>query len=107
MKTHHDLDVWKISIEFVTMIYKYTENFPMSEMYGLTNQLRRAAVSIPSNISEGASRNTAKDFDHFLAISLGSISELETQLIIAKNLGYLKDAPFEELIGRGIKVCLA
>jgi len=86
MRTHRDLDVWKNSIELVTMIYQCTNSFPKSEMYGLTNQIRRSAVSIPSNISEGAARNTSKDFSHFLAITLGSIAELETQLIIEFSL---------------------
>lgn len=97
MKTHQDLDVWKIAIDFVTQVYMYTESFPKSEIYGLTNQIRRASVSIPSNIAEGAARNTSKDFSHFLAITLGSIAELETQLIISNNLGYLNREQFEEL----------
>lgn len=97
MKTHHDLDVWKKAIVFVTQVYTYTESFPKSEVFGLTNQIRRASVSIPSNIAEGAARNTSKDFGHFLAITVGSIAELETQLIISKNLGFLNIEQFEEL----------
>lgn len=85
MRTHHDLDVWKNSIQFVTLIYKSTESFPKSEVYGITNQIRRLAVSIPSNISEDAARTSLKEFSHFLAIVLGSIAELETQLIISKK----------------------
>jgi four helix bundle protein len=65
-------------------------NFPKEEMYGLTNQIRRAAISIPSNIAEGAARNSTKEYIQFLYISLGSIAEIETQLIIARNLGFLK-----------------
>ena len=98
MKTHQDLDVWKKAIDFVTKVYTYTEAFPKSEVYGLTNQIRRAAVSIPSNIAEGAARNTSKDFSDFLAITLGSIAELETQLIISNNLGYLNSVQYEELV---------
>lgn len=98
MKTHHDLDVWKKSIILVTEIYKVTESFPKSEQYGLTNQIRRCAVSIPSNIAEGAARTSTKEFSHFLAISLGSIAELETQLIISKNLAYLGEIEFEKMI---------
>ena len=92
MKSHKDLDVWKRSIEFVTLVYKITKNFPKEEIYGLTNQIRRAAVSIPSNIAEGAARNHPKEFLQFLFISLGSISELETQLIISENLKYLQNS---------------
>jgi four helix bundle protein len=104
MKTHHDLDVWKEAIELVTLVYKYTDSFPKSEMYGLTNQIRRSAVSIPSNISEGAARNTSKDFSHFLAIALGSIAELETQLIIAQNIDFLSLNQLEELINKLVPI---
>ncbi|NOY23677.1 MAG: four helix bundle protein [Acidobacteria bacterium] len=86
--THKDLDVWKESIRFVKRIYQATSSFPKSELYGITNQMRRSAVSIPSNISEGAARGSTKEFIRFLYISLGSLSELETQLIVSKELGY-------------------
>ena len=89
MKTHKDLDVWKKSIEMVTTIYKLTHNFPKEELYGLTSQMRRAAVSVPSNIAEGAGRNSRKELLLFLSYAKGALSELETQLIIAYNLGYL------------------
>ena len=89
MKSHKDLDVWKRSVELVTFIYEVTKTFPKEEMYGITNQIRRAAISIPSNIAEGAARNHSKEFIQFLYISLGSISELETQTIISKNLIFL------------------
>ena len=72
MKTHKDLEVWKNSIELVTEIYRITETFPKSELYGLVNQIRRSAVSIPSNISEGAARNHQKEFIQFLYIAQGS-----------------------------------
>jgi four helix bundle protein len=98
------LDVWKEAIELVTLVYKYTDSFPKSEMYGLTNQIRRSAVSIPSNISEGAARNTSKDFSHFLAIALGSIAELETQLIIAQNIDFLSLNQLEELINKLVPI---
>jgi four helix bundle protein len=97
MKTHHDLDVWKKAIDFVTEIYKVTESFPKTEIYGLTNQIRRCAVSIPSNIAEGAARTSTKEFSHFLSIALGSIAELETQLIISKNLEFLLKTNFDSL----------
>lgn len=90
MKTHKDLDVWKKSIEFVSEIYQVTSSFPKEELYGLTSQIRRAAISIPSNIAEGAARNHKKEFKQFLYISLSSCSEIETQIIIARNLGYIK-----------------
>jgi four helix bundle protein len=91
VKSHRDLLVWKKAIDLVEELYKLTDNFPKSELYGLTSQIRRAAVSIPSNIAEGAGRNSNKEFMHFLYIALGSLSEVETQLIIAKRLDYIDD----------------
>lgn len=98
MKTHIDLDVWKFAIEFVTEIYKLTNHFPQSEIYGLSSQMRRSAVSIPSNIAEGAARNSKKEFSHFLSIALGSIAEIETQLIISNNLNYIDSVTLTETI---------
>jgi four helix bundle protein len=98
MRTHHDLDVWKNSIQFVTLIYKSTESFPNSEVYGITNQVRRSAVSIPSNIAEGAARTSTKEFSLFLSIALGSIAELETQLIISNNLDFLPKTNFDSIL---------
>ena len=89
IKTHKDLDVWKKNIEFVSEIYQLTNSFPKQELYGLTSQIRRAAISIPSNIAEGAARNHKKEFKQFLYISLSSSTELETQIIIAYNLEYI------------------
>jgi four helix bundle protein len=94
---HKDLDVWKKSMALVLDVYKSTQNFPTHELYGLTSQMRRSAVSIPSNIAEGAARNSEKEFIRFLYISLGSLAELETQLIIAHELKYLQDG-FEHKI---------
>ena len=91
MKNHYDLDVWKKSIELVKDIYEISKFFPKEEIYGLTSQIRRAAVSIPSNIAEGASRQSNKEFIQFLYIALGSSSEVETQIIIAKELSFVKD----------------
>jgi len=80
-------------------IYILTKDFPKEELYGLTSQIRRSAVSIPANIAEGAARNSNKEFIQYLYIALGSLSELETELIIAQNIGYLKSNDiFEELI---------
>lgn len=98
MKTHKDLDVWRKSVSLVTSIYEVTKTFPNDEIYGLTNQIRRSSVSIPSNIAEGSARQGDKEFAHFLYISLGSLSELETQLIIANNLNYLSLKDYDSVI---------
>lgn len=90
MSNHKDLDAWKYSIDFVSEIYEITKKFPKEEIYGLTGQLRRSAISIPSNIAEGSARQSDKEFIQFLYIAIGSLVELETQLIIAKNLSYLE-----------------
>ena len=90
MKTHKDLDVWKDAIRFVTEIYKSTSSFPKEELYGITSQIRKAAISIPSNIAEGAARKSSNEFRQFLYISLSSAVEIDTQLIIAQNLGFVK-----------------
>ena len=88
MKTHKDLDVWKLSIQLVKDIYKLTSEFPLEEKFGLTAQIRSATISVPSNIAEGAARNSIKDYIRFLYKSLGSLSEIETQPIIAKELDF-------------------
>ncbi len=85
-RAHKNLDVWKESVSLATHIYKVTEKFPKNELYGLTSQMRRASVSISSNIAEGAARTSAKEFSYFLNIAGGSLSELDTQLEIAHNL---------------------
>jgi len=90
MKTHKNLLVWKKSISFVTSIYNFTKLYPKEELYGIISQIRRAAISIPSNIAEGCARRSTKEYIQFLYVSLGSASELETQLIISSNLGYLE-----------------
>ncbi len=91
MKDYKELEVWKKGISLVLNIYETAKNFPKDERYALTDQIKRAAVSIPSNIAEGATRNSTKEFVQFLYIALGSASELETQIIIAEKLGYIKD----------------
>ena len=88
-KPHKKLDAWKLAMELVIKTYRFTETFPAKETYGLTDQIRRAAVSVPSNIAEGAARQTRKEFVNYLHIAQGSLSELDTQLEIAKQLGYL------------------
>ncbi len=98
MRPHQKLEAWSKSIDLVTDIYRSTDDFPREERYGLTGQIRRAAVSIPANIAEGAGRRTKKEFAHFLSNSQGSTSELETELIIANKLGYLDEVTFARLI---------
>jgi four helix bundle protein len=90
VKTHFDLNVWKESIKLVKEIYFITTKFPQNEVFGLTSQIKRAVISVPSNIAEGASRQTNREFIQFLYIAIGSLSEVETQLIIAKELNFIK-----------------
>lgn len=94
MKTHKDLNVWNRSIELVITIYKVTKDFPKEETYGLISQMRRSAISVPSNIAEGAARQSKKEFTQFLFIASGSVSELETQLIICNKLMMIDDDSF-------------
>ena len=88
IRPHYRLDAWKESMALVKQVYQLTDKFPSSEVFGLTAQMRRAATSIPSNLAEGAARAGAKEFAQFLNIAKGSLSELETQILIAKDLGY-------------------
>ena len=97
MRPHERLDVWKKAIEFVIAVYKATDHFPKEERFGLTSQLRRAAVSIPANIAEGAGRKSLREFAHFLSTSQGSASEVDTELLIAHRLGYLDNSKYLEL----------
>ena len=98
MKTHVDLTVYQESMDLVEEVYKLTFKFPKNEIFVLTSQLRRAAISIPSNIAEGAARNSKKDFIRFLYISLGSLSEVETQIRIASRLNYIEEQRMERPI---------
>ncbi|MEX0722118.1 MAG: four helix bundle protein [Balneolaceae bacterium] len=97
MHNYKQLDVWDMAIDLATSLYSITKNHPKEEKYGLVSQMRRAAVSISSNIAEGAGRNSDKEFRQFLNIAFGSCSELETQLIISKRLAYLSPSDFEKL----------
>jgi four helix bundle protein len=97
MKTHKDLEVYKIAIIFVTEIYICTSRFPKEEQFGISNQMRRAAVSIPSNIAEGSARQGNKEFIHFLYIALGSAAEIETQLLISLKLNYISEEAYSLL----------
>ena len=87
---HHELQVWREAIDLVEEAYRLTSAFPREELYGLASQMRRAAVSVPSNIAEGAARQSEREFLQFLIIARGSLSELETQVLIAEKLGYMK-----------------
>lgn len=89
IRCHRDLDVWQRGMDMVTAIYQLTSSWPDSERYGLTIQLRRAAVSVPSNIAEGSARSSSADFSRFLDIAKGSLAEVETQLEIAKRIGLI------------------
>jgi four helix bundle protein len=91
MRKQHELRVWQEAVALVTEVYRFTAAFPKEEVFALTSQMRRAAISIPSNIAEGAARNTDREFLQFLSIARGSLSELETQVIISRNLSYAND----------------
>ncbi|MES3016622.1 MAG: four helix bundle protein [Bacteroidota bacterium] len=90
MKPHQKLDAWKKSLELVNVIYVLTKSFPTEEKFGLVSQLRRCAVSIPANIAEGCARRSEKELIQFLYISLGSASELDTLLLLSRNLGFIE-----------------
>jgi four helix bundle protein len=100
---HCDLIAWQEAIKLVEAVYRDTEDFPNKETFGLTAQIRRAAISIPSNLAEGAARNSRKELVHYVGISCGSMAELETQLLLAVRLGYLESEAqcFEQAIRVG------
>ena len=99
-----DLDVWKEGHQLAVLMYETTKYFPKEEIFGITSQMRRAAVSVTSNIAEGFGRQSYKDKHHFYQISLGSLLELESQLCIAKDVGYLSEEKFCEIINQIQKV---
>jgi len=99
-----DLDAWKEAHQLVLMIYQETKNFPKDELFGLTSQMRRAAVSITSNIAEGFSRNSYLEKSHFYSISQGSNTELQNQLILARDVGYINTENFQKIINQSLKV---
>lgn len=98
MHRFKDLEIWKLSRKLSTKIYSITANFPDNEKFGLSNQLRRVSISLPSNIAEGCSRSSNKDFSRFLEIAIGSAYEMETQLLIAFDLDYIDHDRLEVLI---------
>jgi len=97
-RPHRKLDVWHKSMGLVSEVYKLTSTFPKAEEYGLSSQIRRAAVSVPSNLAEGAARKGNKEFKQFLNIAQGSLSELDTQVELAHMLGYMADEKHRELM---------
>ena len=97
VRNFRDLFAWQRAMDLVVLVYRVTEEFPSREMFGLCNQLRRAAVSVPSNIAEGQGRNTNADFVRYLSIARGSLQEVQTQLEISRRLGYIQDETTAEL----------
>ncbi|MET0625619.1 MAG: four helix bundle protein [Pyrinomonadaceae bacterium] len=97
MRPHEKLEVWSRAVDFVTVIYRMTDNFPREEKFGLTSQIRRAAVSVPANIAEGAARESPREFAHFLSNAQGSASELATELLIAHRLRFLGEQDYSDL----------
>lgn len=98
LNSHKELIVWQKGIDLVINIYKLTEDFPKEELYGITSQMRRCAVSIPSNIAEGYNRRSKKEYAQFIMVAFGSGAELETQLIIAQKLKFLDPEKFKQTI---------
>lgn len=97
IKSHKDLTVWQKAMDLVVAIYELTEKFPKTEIYGLTSQMRRSTISIPSNIAEGKLRGTRKDYRHFILIALGSGGEIETQIEVAKRLPFGKSLDYQKI----------
>lgn len=107
LRSHKDLDVWQCAMDLATEIYTVTARFPKEEVYGLSMQTRRSAVSIPSNIAEGAARNSSKEFVQFLHVALGSVAELETQLLLARQMGFLSESRLFDKLDRVRKMLVA
>ena len=93
-----NLEVWKLGMKIVTDVYEMTRTFPREEVYGLVSQIRRSAISVPSNIAEGFNRYHNKEYRQFIYVALGSCGELETQIEVAKRLGFIKPETFESLM---------
>lgn len=100
MRNFRNLEVWKEAIDLASFVYTLTKKFPKQEQYGLVSQINRCSVSIPSNIAEGCSRSSEKEYSRFLEIAIGSSFEMETQLEISKNLNYLDSETFKSLVER-------
>lgn len=97
IESYKDLDAWKLSIRVTRFVYRASEKFPPDERFGLTSQIRRAAVSVPSNIAEGWGRGTTSDYARFLRMARGSLYEVETQCVVARELGFMSDEVFQSM----------
>ncbi|OHB66940.1 MAG: four helix bundle protein [Planctomycetes bacterium RBG_13_63_9] len=104
-RNYRDLIAWQKAMDPVMLVYQASEDFPKQETYGLTSQIRRAAVSIPSNIAEGQGRRTRRDFRRFLSIAVGSVREVETQTLIASRLGYIGEETAQAILDQATQVC--
>jgi four helix bundle protein len=104
VKDYRELIVWQKAMNLVEATYRMTTKFPREELYGLTSQMRRAAISVPSNIAEGQARSTTRDFLHFLAIAYGSLKEIETQVLIAERLRYINNRQSTDFVQSTIEV---
>lgn len=104
VKSYKDLIVWQKAMDLVEVVYQVTKLFPKEELYGLTNQLRRAAVSVPSNIAEGHARNSTAEYRNFLSMARGSLAEVETQLLIAKRLKYINSEKLTESLSLQMEI---
>ena|SRR3989344_7506390 len=102
IRSFKDLEAWKYGHALVLSIYRVTNRYPKNEQFGITNQMRRAAVSITSNIAEGFSRQSSKEKCQFYSIALGSLTELQNQLLISKDIGYLAEADFQKIDGESL-----
>ncbi|WP_298480182.1 four helix bundle protein [uncultured Maribacter sp.] len=98
MNKYEDLKIWQKAMDLVELIYELMKDMPADEIYGLTSQIKRCSISIPSNIAEGAGRNSKKEFKHFLSIANGSTTELETQILLTVRLGFVKEKEVEEIL---------
>lgn len=104
IRSFRDLIIWSKPMELLKEVYQVTKVFPKEELFGLTSQIRRAAVSIPSNIAEGHSRLSRKEFQYYLGNARGSLAELQTQIIIGKELGFIGDREMDDIINRATEV---
>jgi four helix bundle protein len=104
IKSFTDLKAWQESHNIVIRIYKITKNFPKEEVFGLTNQMRRCAVSVTSNIAEGFSRSSKKDKSQFYTIALGSVTELQSQLLVAKDIQYISKQEFKQIADKTVEI---
>jgi len=104
VKSYRELIAWQKAMDLAVQVYELTKTFPREEIYGLTSQLRRAAVSVPSNIAEGQGRRTTKEFQRFLGYAYGSLQEIETQIMLAARLGYVRDEQESQLLEQWAEV---